>query len=236
MKWPRCSLDNTKIVCLGLMILLLSGLAGIAGAIEREPADKLAAAQYSMVGLRLGFWADMAESGNISDTTIDADLPDAGFYTEIFFDYRLAPPLFLELSMGIASRGDVVIEHNDDRYIGTLNLYPLLLQLKFSPLAGRTRSFHPFIVAGGGFVWGRQKIDIISFGPDPYYNPDIVGKTETDFIGVIGGGIDLALSEQLGLNMATKYHPVTFGNDLAGIRDYTGLAFSVGISYFLHKL
>ena len=96
MKWPRSSLDNTKVICLGLLFFILSGFTGIAGAIEKEPADKLAAAKYSMIGLRLGFWADMAESGNISDTTIDADLPDAGFYTEIFFDYRLARPLFLQ--------------------------------------------------------------------------------------------------------------------------------------------
>jgi hypothetical protein len=115
-------------------------------------------------------------------------------------------------------------------------LYPLAIQLKFVPLAGRTRSIQPFIVAGGGVVFGRQTIDLISLGPDQFYNPDIITKTETDFLGVVGGGIDFALSDQLGLSIASKYHPVKFGDSLAGIKEYTGLSIAVGVSYFLHKL
>jgi len=194
------------------------------------------AADYSMLGLRLGFWGDLTDQKPVEIESIDADLPDAGFYTELFFDYRIARPLFAEISLGIASRGDVVILNGDDRYIGTINLYPLLVQAKLAPLAGMTRNIQPFIVAGGGFVFGRQTIDIIDYGPDLYYNSDIISKTETDFMGVIGGGVDLAISEQLGLNLTAKYHPIKFGDALAGIREYSGISISVGVAYFLHKL
>jgi hypothetical protein len=235
MKWPRCFLDKTRFAVLGLL-LLLTFMAVAVKAEDKRPDDLLLDARYSMAGLRLGFWADMSDTKPIQDYSIEADLPNAGFYTEIYLDYRLVKPLFLEMSMGIASRGDVVIHYAGDSYIGTIILYPILMQLKFSPLEGRTRSFHPFVLAGGGFVWGRQSIDIISFGSSSsYYNPDIVAKTETDFIGVVGGGLDLALSEQLGLTAAAKYQPIKFVNNLAGVREYTGMSISVGVSYYLHK-
>ena len=226
---------NMRVVCCFILVIILLIANGVAIAVEKRSEDKLLEARYSMVGLRLGFWADMSETDGIVDTTIDADLPNAGFYTELFIDYRVARPLFVELSFGIASRGDIVILNADDRYIGTLNLYPVLLQLKLAPLAGRMRSFQPFLIGGGGLVFGRQSIDIIDYGPDPYYNVDLLTRTETDFIGVFGGGIDLALSEQLGLNFTTKYHPVQFANSLAGARDYNGMSFSIGVSYFLNK-
>jgi hypothetical protein len=227
-------LDKTRVAVLGLVLLLSLATTAVKAA-DKRPDDLLLDARYSMAGLRLGFWADMTDTQPIQDYNLEADLPNAGFYTEIYLDYRLIKPLFLEMSMGIASRGDVVIHYADDSYIGTIVLYPILMQLKFSPLEGRTRSIHPFVVAGGGFVWGRQSIDIISFGSDPYYNPDIVAKTETDFIGVVGGGFDLALSEQLGLTSAVKYMPIKFVNNLAGVREYTGMSISVGVSYYLHK-
>jgi outer membrane protein W len=230
-------LDRINFRALKLLpILIILLLPGLSGAVEKQSADRRLDAQYSMAGLRLGFWADMANTEPVDDGSIEADLPDAGFYTELYFDYRLAKPLFLELSMGIASRGDIVVRDGDDNYIGTLNLYPIAMQLKFSPLEGKTTSIHPYVVAGGGVVFGRQTIDIISFGPDPFYNPDIITKTETDFIGVVGGGIDFALSEQLGLNIAAKYYPIKFGDSLAGIREYSGMSIAVGVSYFLYKL
>jgi hypothetical protein len=208
--------------------------AGSVWAVEKKPDDRLMAADYSMVGLRLGAWIAQTAAPKVTDVSVDADMPDAGFYTELFLDYRLVPVLMLEFSMGIASRGDAVIRYADDRYIGTINLYPLLFQVKLAPLAGRVRSVSPFIIGGGGVVWGRQNTDFVS-SADPFYNPDIVNKTESDFIGVIGGGVDIALAEQLGLNVTVKYHPITFGNPLAGVDKYSGTAVSVGVAYFLHK-
>lgn len=226
---------KTPFLCLTALLFVFIVSTGFSVAAEKRSGDRLLDAEYSMVGLRLGFWADLSKSNGIVDTTIDADLPNAGFYTELFIDYRLARPLFVEMSFGIASRGDIIITNSDDRYIGTLNLYPVLLQLKLSPLAGRTRSFQPFIIGGGGLVFGRQSIDIIDYGPDGSYNYDLLNRTEIDFIGVFGGGVDLAISEQLGLSIAAKYHPVKFTDSLAGVREFTGISFSIGVSYFLHK-
>lgn len=216
------------------VIAALIVMAGHARAVEKEPADKLLAAKYSMAGLRLGMWVDQGEAGPVSGATFHAELTDAGFYTEFFLDYRLIRQLMLEISMGIASRGDAVIVYADDSLFGTINLYPLLVQMKVLPLAGKSRQLNPFLIGGGGVVWGRQNIEII-YSSDLFYDPDAANRTEYDFIGVLGGGVDIALSEQLGLNITAKYHPITFGNTLVGVKEYTGIAVSVGIAYFLHK-
>lgn len=226
-------MDRTTRVGVCATVCLIALLAGSAAAIDKKPADPFESGEYSMVGIRLGAWIDDGGGQMVEDITVDADMPDAGFYTELFFDYRLTPIFLLESSLGIASRGDAVITYGDDRYIGTINLYQLLLQFKISPLSGKLRSFHPFILGGGGLVWGRQSIDIIQTG-DLLYNPDIANKTETDFLGVFGAGIDFPIAEQVGMNVTVKYHPITFGDALAGVKDYSGMAVSVGVAYFLY--
>lgn len=234
MKWPKSSLDKTARVGVCSIACLLMILAGTAAAVDKKPADKFAAGNYSMVGIRLGAWIDDGGVQPVeSDVSVDADMPDAGFYTELFFDYRFTPVFLLESSLGIASRGDAVIRYQDDRYIGTINLYQFLIQVKISPLSGRSRSFHPFILGGGGIVWGRQSVDIIE-SVDPFYNPDIASKTEADFLGVVGAGIDFPIAEQVGMNVTVKYHPIKFGDALAGVKDYSGTAVSIGVAYFLY--
>jgi len=223
-------LGNLRALVSALVIVLI---AVPAAALEKAPADKLLAGNYSMIGLRLGLWADESNE-KPNDTTIDADFPSTSFFTEFFYDFRLMRMVMVELSMGIASRGDAVIRKADDKYIGSINLYPLLAQLKISPLSGRSRTVCPYILGGGGVVWGRQNIDYIT-SADPYYNPGRVNNTETAFIGVVGGGVDFALSEQIGLNFSAKYLPISFRGSLAGVKEYTGISFAVGVAYYLHK-
>jgi hypothetical protein len=227
-----------KYITVGAVILLLTAMlmSGPAWGLEKQPADVLMAAKYSMVGLRLGAWISSHKALAVEDVTVQNNMPDAGFYTELFLDYRVTPVFMLEGSLGIASRGDAVIEYQGDpnRYIGTINLYQALAQIKLSPLAGRSRSVLPFIIGGGGVAWGRQSIDYIVANSN-YYNPDVVNRTETAFMAVIGAGIDIPLAEQVGLNVAVKYHPITFSNPLVGVKDYSGTAVSVGAAYFWHK-
>lgn len=227
-----------KHISAGVVIMALTAMlmSGPASGLEKQPADLLMAAKYSMVGIRLGAWISSHKALAVEDITVETNMPDAGFYTELFLDYRVAPVFLLEGSLGIASRGDAVIEYAGDpnRYIGTINLYQALAQIKFSPLAGRSRSFLPFIVGGGGVAWGRQSIDYIVANSN-YYNPDVINRTEAAFVAVIGGGIDFPLAEQVGLNVAVKYHPITFNKPLVGVKDYSGTAVSVGVAYFWNK-
>jgi outer membrane protein W len=218
-------------VAMALTAMILSATAF---GLEKEPSDQLLAAEYSMVGIRLGAWISNQGPETSQDLTVETNMPDAGFYTELFLDYRLASVLFLEGSLGIASRGDAVIEDVTGRYIGTINLYQALFQVKFSPLSGKSKKFLPFVVVGGGVAWGRQSIDyIVSYSY--YYNPEITNRTEADFLPVIGGGIDFPVAEQIGLNIAVKYHPIKFNDALAGVKNFSGTAVSLGVAYYFHK-
>lgn len=214
------------------MILALIAMPVVA--LEKASSGKSSAGDYSMIGLRLGLWVDESNERPVSNITMDADLPSTSFFTEFYYDHRLTRAVMLELSMGIASRGDAVIREGDDKYIGSINLYPLLAQVKLTPLSGRSRAVFPYLLGGCGVVWGRQNVDYIT-SSDPYYNPDRVNNTETAFVGVVGGGIDFSLSEQLGLNFSTKYIPISFEGLLVGVRKYTGISFAVGVAYYLHK-
>jgi hypothetical protein len=230
MKLPKCSLDKQVISAAAVLFLLFAGSP--VGAAEKKPADRRYEAGYSMGGIRLGAWVDQEES--VENDSISADFPDASFYTELFYDLRITPVFLAEISLGIISRGDATFRYGDDKYIGTINLYPILLQLKFSPLSGRSRTLHPFLVGGGGLVFGKHNTDIISV-TGIYRHPDLVEDTETAFMSVIGGGVDIALADQVGLTIAAKYHAIDFGDSLAEISDYSGLAVSFGVAYYIHK-
>lgn len=185
-----------------------------------------------MVGIRMGAWLNQGEApvtGGIKTSS-----QDANFYTELFYDHRLWPVLLIEASVGIASYGDVTVVNGDDRYIGTVNVYSFLAQMKLSPLSKKFSKFHPFLIGGGGLAYGRQNTDIILMSGSTY-DPYFVGESSTDFMAVVGGGVDIPLSTQLGLNVTGKYHWIDFGDKLFGASDYSGLAVSVGVAYFLHK-
>lgn len=184
----------------------------------------------SYVGLRLGAWID--QGGQFSDPNVTADFNDVSFFTELFYDHRLMPWMFLEVSMAIASRGDVVFTAFGSRYIGTINLYPMMVQTKLAPL-GASYGFQPYLLGGGGLIVGKENTDIVqSYGAylDPYY----AEESKTAFGYVVGAGVDIALSRQLGLTFSGKYNSIKFGSTLAGISDYSGTSVAVGLMYFIH--
>jgi hypothetical protein len=234
MRWPRCSSVNFGFRRWCLLAGLLVVLSVHSGAVEKQPENRPTRSDYSMIGLRFGVWIDQGGSHSIMGDSLFADMPDAGFYTELFYDHRLLSFIMLEASLGIASRGDAVITSGAARYIGAIYLYPVLAQIKFMPLGGGKSAVQPFISGGAGVVFGRQATDFVRTS-DPFFDPYLGNKTESDFTAVFGGGVDLALSEQLGFNVTARYCPINFSSTLAGVKDYSGISFSLGIAYFLHR-
>ncbi len=209
--------------------------AGVSALDKEEYQDRRQEARYSMLGLRLGAWADQGDGEVIpTEDEISADFPSTSFFTEIFYDHRFSPFLMGEISLGVGSRGEATITHAGDDYIGTITLYPLLLQVKLSPFSGKSLSFHPYITGGGGLVFGRHNTQFIR-SQDNFYDQYFAEKTEIAFVPTFGGGIDLALNEQFGLNLSVKYYPISFSDGLAGVEDYSGLSIAVGFSYHVYK-
>lgn len=210
-----------------VLLMLLPIPAGAVDPVARDTADRPPA---SSVGLRLGVWIDHGDE--LIDPNINASFTSTGFATEIFFDHRLMSWLALEISMAVASRGEVVFTYGSDRYIGTINLYPMMVQWKVSPW-GPAKRWQPYLLGGGGVIIGKMNTDVIlSYGSylDPYY----VEGSETTLGYDVGAGVDLLLSRQLGLTLAGKYHSFRFGDKLAGISDYSGTSIAVGLRYYIH--
>lgn len=216
-------------LALGLFLFSASGL----GAVDKKPAKEPPQVS-SAVGIRLGLWTDISNAQPDVDPSFTTDMTNTGFATELFFDIKVVPRVFCEISMAAIGRGDIVINVPAGRIVGTVNLYPLLAQLKLSPLALPNHTVLPFILAGGGVAVGRQNSEF-AINDVSYYDLWDAEKTRAAIIGVIGGGCDFIVAEQIGINVVAKYIPIKFGGELAGLKDFSGMSFGVGISYFLHK-
>jgi len=227
------SSSGSRPLGIALVLALFLLVASIAGAVDKKPGKEPPQVS-SAVGIRLGVWSDISNALPEVDPSFTTDLTKTGFATEIFFDIKIAPRIFCELSMAAVGRGDIVLRQGDSRLIGTVNLYPLLAQLKLSPLATPNHTVLPFILAGGGVAVGRQNTQFI-IGTSQLYDPWAGDRTEAAFIAVLGGGCDIIVADQIGLNFVGKYIPMKFNTALAGLKDFSGMSFEVGISYFLHK-
>ncbi|MEE8577869.1 MAG: outer membrane beta-barrel protein [candidate division Zixibacteria bacterium] len=192
--------------------------------------------QKHQIGVRLGGWSNNGDdpplqfadtsAGGIS--TITPDFTDVAFYIEGFFMYRLNSMAALEFSLGFVNRGDVTGSlATGGTDIGTLNIYPILGQLKLYIPGGLSNRLYPYLSVGGGLYYGRNSIQIT----DQFFNARERESSASDFNYVLGGGADYALADQLGLDINLKYMPINFGKDLMGIRDYRALTISVGVKY-----
>jgi hypothetical protein len=231
MKWPRCSLGSARLwAILPIAAILLLVTPVPVGAVDQVVRDTTNRPPASSVGLRLGVWIDQGEE--LNDPNINADFTSTGFITELFYNYRLMPWLSMEISMGVASRGDVIFTYGSDRYIGTINLYPMMVQMKVKP-RGLAGTWQPYLLGGGGVIVGKMNTDVV-LSNGSYLDPYYVESSETALGYDFGAGIDVVLSRQLGLTISGKYHSINFGDNLAGISDYSGTSVAVGLLYYIN--
>ncbi|MCM2272114.1 MAG: outer membrane beta-barrel protein [candidate division Zixibacteria bacterium] len=184
-------------------------------------------------GLRLGVWGNLGNLPPASDTSglskYEADIKDASFYFETYFAYRFHPAIMAELSVGIVNRGDVTVEETSggytDTYYGNLTVYPVQLRAKIYPFAGTSGKLFPYLTGGVAVYHGRHDIQ---FSTDPFF---ISENARTSFSYTIGGGIDYAVANQVGLDLNVTFLPINFSQDLFFVKDYQALTFTVGVKY-----
>ena len=195
--------------------------------------------QMNQAGIRLGGWSN---SGSLPaaqysgpDYSYTTDFKGGAFYFEGFVALRLSPLLMGELSLGVFNRGDVNLRDDvyNDQFYGNLLIYPMLLRGKFYPLGGTSSKMQPYLSAGGGFYYGHHNIQ--------FYQSDVLFSgfntpSATSFEYTVGGGIDLPIALRLGLEANASWMPLKFGKDLVTIRNYDGLAITLGIKYLFSSL
>lgn len=227
-----------KITTVLLAVLLL--FISVTHAQDEEDAPGIRTIQGKhQAGVRMGGWINQGDTPNKVYTSedglsqIETSIKDGNFYIEGFFAYNLLPSTFLEISAGLANRGSVTVFEDNNTDIGNLIVYPMLLNLKFYPIAHTSSRLQPFVNAGGGLYYGRRDVQIIRNYYSYYY--DFRGDTETDFNFSFGGGFDWLLSDILAVELNARYMPITFKDQLVGVNKYDGLSITIGIKYLKSK-
>ncbi|MEA3297029.1 MAG: hypothetical protein U9R56_04120, partial [candidate division Zixibacteria bacterium] len=191
------------------------------------------------LGIRLGVWHHQGDSPPepdqlilSTDTNFKTNLKQSAFNFEGYFAYRLLSWAMVELSVGSVNRGSVTINEGTATDVGNLILYPILAQFKIYPLGTVISGFQPFMLAGGGFYYGRRTVQ---FTNSSDYYPNWQEDTGADINYIIGGGIDWPMANVLSLDLTVKYMPIKFSEPLVAMQNYNAVAFSIGIKYLYLK-
>ena len=183
-------------------------------------------------GVRMGGWANQgslppAEFNDPDGGSVTTDIRDGSFYLEGFFAYRFSSFTQGELSFGFVNRGDVTTRFTNIRDVGSLNIYPILLQLKVYSPAPILDKLYPYLSAGGGVYYARNSVQI----SNDIFFANLRETSATDFNYTLGAGIDWPIASSVGLEFNVKYMPITFDDLLFEVRDWSAMTITVGAKY-----
>jgi len=238
---PYPDARRASLRALAMCLILLIGLPTPGQSQDGETTLELFSRQ-NQAGVRLGGWIsngpDVPTETFVDDNTgesVEADITSGSFYAEAFYSYRAWPNVAFEASIGLTNRGDVInitpTSIGDIRDIGTLNLYPILLQVKlYAPfsIGGRTQIY---ISGGVGVYYGRNSIQITN----EFYNAQFRESSDTDLNFVAGAGADYVLAEQFALGLNVKYMPIDFADELLRTSDWSATTVMVSIAYLFTR-
>lgn len=216
----------------GGIVFLVCAMFMIPCSVSGLELQKKGFADKSFIGGRIGAWSNIGDDNTPAGSDFDGDFSSSAVYGEFFYAYRVAAPLALEFSLGIYSRGDIEYSSQTNVFIGAVNIYPILVSAKLYPLYSFGQlPFHLYFQPGGGVVYANQTI--IDY--DDYYYYYYYGYTgeesETKLTYFLGGGVEVPVSDKIGLTMNYKYIPVEFGEPLAELKDYSGWTLTFGVGY-----
>ena len=158
------------------------------------------------------------------------------FHMEFFYLYNIKGPLYLDLSMGGVSRGDIRINYQTqteyETGIGTALVYPVGVGLGYFPLAQKPdQAIQPFVTAGGSLIIGTETIS--SSGYSPYLGNFYGLQSESrEALGwYAGAGFDWVLGRSFALSFIGKYQYAKFSKELVGVKDFSGAQILIGAAY-----
>jgi outer membrane protein W len=180
-------------------------------------------------GVRVGTW-DVRGLGAASGAVV-SKTPAFEGYVRRGLDLHLA----IEHSVGVWRRRQSVTETTPNPLGGTtqststLETYviPQFTSIAFFPVTRPEQRFEPYVKAGAGFALG---VDDRTGDGGGLFSAE--GTALVPGYGLSGGaGVELRLSNALGLAAAGRYQWVRFFQELSGRRTYEGLGAEVGVTY-----
>ena len=186
-----------------------------------------------MLGVRMGFWNAVNASDVQAAPGEEILSKVTAAYGEFFGSVGLTQGFALEFSLGSNYRGETRYNNPYGYYWKRVTIYPMSGQLTYFPLFSAEKSkWQPYLGAGIGVVSGVENLRLGVYA-DPYRR---VGTGTNSYLTLgwhAGGGIDFVLSRHLVICADLKYRGVKFGDEVGGLKDYSGPEAAFGLAYIL---
>lgn len=227
-----------RLTALGIAILLCSLVLAPDFDAQGQPPSR-PFNRLHQAGIRIGAWTNSGDSPPKYDSngssTVTTDFKGGAFYFEAYFGYRFSPYFVGELSFGLFNRGDVNLRDDVllDQFYGNLLVYPLIARAKLYPLGKSKSNLQPYLTAGGGFYYAHHNIQ--------FYQSNVIftgfnTKSATSFEYTLGGGFDLPIASKIALELNGAWMPLKFSKNIISIRNYDGLAITLGVKYLFSNI
>ncbi|MGB7062413.1 MAG: hypothetical protein WBF13_08700 [Candidatus Zixiibacteriota bacterium] len=210
-------------------LLLVSFL--ILSVLQVNSSFALDLSSVQMIGVRMGFWnsvkATDVQAGPGEEILTKVTAP----YGEFFGSVGLRKGFALEFSLGSNYRGETRYNDPYGYYWKRVTIYPMSGELKYYPLFSAERSkWQPYVGAGLGLVSGIENLRLGGYA-GPYVFVESGTNSYLTLGWHAGGGIDFVLSRHLVICANFKYRGVRFGDEVGGLKDFSGPEAAFGLAY-----
>ncbi|MFQ6002697.1 MAG: hypothetical protein ACE5KJ_03035 [Candidatus Zixiibacteriota bacterium] len=154
-------------------------------------------------------------------------------YGELFFSHGLKKGFAFEISLGSYYRGETRYNDSLGYYWKRVTIYPVSGAAKYYPLSSLSNNlWQPYLDAGISFVTGVENLRLGEYAGQITFVEDYTNTYLA--VGFFSGlGIDFVLSHLFLLGLDFKYRWVNFGDEVGGLKDYSGPEATLGLSYIL---
>jgi hypothetical protein len=187
-----------------------------------------------MFGIRMGFWSALDAKNIQSPPPLEILTKVTAPYGEFFISNGLKKGFAFEFSVGSYYRGETRYSDTLGYYWKRVSIYPISALAKYYPLSSPSNNLllQPYLDAGISVVSGIENLRL-----GEYAGPwTLVGDYTNTYLtlgGFAGVGMDFVLSRLFVLGLDFKYRWVKFGEQVGGLKDYSGPEATLGLSYIL---
>lgn len=221
-----------------LISLMLTLLAQVSFAQTDAPATIIGNRGNQLVGIRLGvyhFTTD--ETVSLSEGLEIIGSKKDGFAAELFFNYFPLDQLAFELSLGSASRADIIFRSAEiGEFFGSINVFPIAVGMKVTPLSGLLSDhYQPYFHGGGSLVITRELFEGIRRVDYQALLNRGGALSRAAFGWWAGFGFESYVASKICVTSNFKYHSIDYSESIGGFKDHSGYQITFGVAYIFRK-